>query len=101
MFQWKNLFIRIFLLKLKSNENKRKWGKYIKDADHLAEELQKYACLCEKGNKGYKQRDQKENAWKAVKQFSIVFLWTIRDQAILWKVISFSSLLSLKGYLYK
>ena len=55
-------------------ENERKSGKHIKDAEHLAEELQKYPCLYEKGNKGYEEIDQKENAWRAVKQFQIVFL---------------------------
>ena len=60
--------------------------------------MQKYLCLYEKVDKRYKERDQKENAWRAVKQFLIVFLWTIRDQAILWKAIRFSSLLSLKRY---
>ena len=34
-------------------------------------------------NKGYKERDWEENAWGAVEQFLIVFLWAIRDQAIL------------------
>ena len=79
------------------NENKRKWGKQIQEAEHLAEEFQKYPCLYEKGKKGYKERDQKENAWRAVKQFLIVFLWTVTDQAILWKAIHLSSLLSLKS----
>ena len=49
-------------------------GKHIQDAEHLAEELQKYPCLYEKRNKGYKERDRKENAWRAVEQFLIVFL---------------------------
>ena len=39
--------------------------------------------LAFRGNKGYKKRDQKQNAWRAVEQFLIVFLWAIRDQAIL------------------
>ena len=56
------------------NENERKWGKHIQDTEHLAEELQKYPCLYEKGNKGCKERDRKENAWRAVEQFLIVFL---------------------------
>ena len=55
------------------NENERKWGKHIQDAEHLDEELQKYPCLCEKGNKGYEERYQKENTWRVVKQFLIVF----------------------------
>ena len=90
MFQWKNLFIRTFLLKWKSL--KHLW----EDAERLAEELQKYPCFYEKGNKGYKEKDWKENALRAVKQFLIGLLWTIRDQSILWKVVHFSSLLSLK-----
>ena len=55
-------------------ENERKWGKHIQDAERLAEELQKYPCFYEKGNKLYKERDRKENAWGAVEQFLIVFL---------------------------
>ena len=48
----------------------------------------------EKENKGYKrEKDQKENAWRAGEQFLIVFLCTTRDQAILWKAVHFSSLL--------
>ena len=30
--------------------------------------------LALKENKGYKERDRKENAWRAVEQFLIVFL---------------------------
>ena len=30
-----------------------------------------------------RESDRKENAWRTVEQFLIVFLWTIRDQAIL------------------
>ena len=44
------------------------------DAERLAEELQKYPCLYEKGNKGYKERVREENAWRTVEQFLIVFL---------------------------
>ena len=46
----------------------------MQDAERLAEELQKYPWLYEKGNKGYKERDQKKNAWRAVEQFLIAFL---------------------------
>ena len=53
----------------------------MEDAERLAEELQKNPCLYEKGNKGYIEIDRKENACRAVEQFLIVFLWTIRDQA--------------------
>ena len=38
--------------------------------------------LALKENKGYKERDRKENAWRAVEQLLTVFLSTIRDQAI-------------------
>ena len=76
MFQWKNLFIRMFLLKWKLL--KHLW-EHIQDVERLAEEPQKHPCLYEKGNKGYKERDRKENALKAVKQFLIGLLWTIRD----------------------
>ena len=67
----------MFLVKwklLKIYENERKWGKHIQDAERLAEKLQKHPCLYEKGNKGYKEIDRKENAWRAVEQFLIVFL---------------------------
>ena len=46
----------------------------MQDADRLAEELQKYPCLYENGNKGNKERDRKENAWRAVESFLKVFL---------------------------
>ena len=57
---------------MKTKEN----GENIEDAKRLAEKLQKYPCLYEKGNKGYKERErnQKENAWRAAEQFLIVFL---------------------------
>ena len=42
------------------NENERKWGKHIQDAEHLAEELQKYPCLNEKGIKGYQERPERK-----------------------------------------
>ena len=54
-------------------ENERKWEKHIQDAERLAEKLQKCPCLYEKGNKIYKERGQKENVWRAVGQFLIVF----------------------------
>ena len=38
-------------------------------AEHLTEELQKYLYFYEKGNKRYKERDWKENAWRVVEQF--------------------------------
>ena len=39
--------------------------------------------LAFRGNKGYKERGRKENTWRAVEQFLIIFLSKIRDQAIL------------------
>ena len=60
-FQWKNLFIRTFLLKwklLKHFWKRKKMGKHIQDAERLAGELQKYPYLYEKGNKGYKERTE-------------------------------------------
>ena len=39
--------------------------------------------LAFRGNKAYKERDRKENAWRAVEQILTVFLSTIRDQTIL------------------
>ena len=103
MLQWKTLFIRMFLLKwklLRNLWNDRKWRKNIQDDESLAEELQKYPCLYEKENKGYKARERKENARRVVEQVLIGFLRTIRNQAILWKGVHFSSLLSLKTWLY-
>ena len=37
-------------------------GKHIQGAERLAKELQKYPCLYEKVNKGYKETDWKEDA---------------------------------------
>ena len=68
----------------------RKW-KNIQDIQRLAEELQKYSFLYEKVKKGYKERDQNKNAWRAVETFSMILLWKIRNQAILRKAIYFSS----------
>ena len=36
---------------------KENGGKHIQDPERLAEELQKYSWLYEKGNKGYKERE--------------------------------------------
>ena len=41
-------------------------GARIQDAERLTEELQTYSCLYDKGNKRYKERDRKGNAWRAV-----------------------------------
>ena len=62
MLKWK-------LLEHLYHENNRKWGKHIQDDERLAEELQKYPCLYDKGNKGYKERDREENAWRTVAGF--------------------------------
>ena len=67
----------------------------------LAMTMQKCLYHYEKGNKLYKERYREKNAWRTVKQFLIVFSWTIRDQSILWKAVHFSSLLPLKHFLYK
>ena len=40
-------------------------GSHIPNAECLTEKLQKYPCLYEKGNKGYKEIDWKESAWRA------------------------------------
>ena len=56
---------------MKTKDNGENIYKMLKQ---LAEELQKYPCLYELGNKGYKERDQKESAWRAVEQFLIAFL---------------------------
>ena len=57
--------------------------------------------IYEKGNKGYKERNREKNAWRTVEQFLIVFLLTIRDQAILGMAVDFSSLNLLKRSLHK
>ena len=41
----------------------------MQDDECLAEELETYPYLYEKGNTGYKERDWEENAWKTVEQF--------------------------------
>ena len=48
--------------------------KTYRNSERLAEKLQKYPCVYEKGNKGYKERDHNENAWRAVEPFLITFL---------------------------
>ena len=55
---------------MKTKENE----KHVQDAECLAEELQKYPCLYEKGNNRCKERDRKENAWRVVERLLIVFL---------------------------
>ena len=34
--------------------------------ESLSNEVQKYLCLYDKGNKGYKERDRRSNAWRRV-----------------------------------
>ena len=34
--------------------------------ESLSNEVQKYPCLYDKGNKGYKERDRRSNAWRRV-----------------------------------
>ena len=84
-FQWENLWKR------------KKMGKTHKMLNAWLRKCR--SILTFRGNKAYKERDQKENAWRAVEQFWIVFLSIIRDQAILWKAAYFSLLLSLKSSL--
>ena len=66
----KEIFAQLKLLK--HLQNRKKTAKInkcnIKDDERLAEEVQKYPCLNGKDNKGYKERDQKGNAWRAVAQ---------------------------------
>ena len=40
---------------------------------HLAEELQKYPYLYEKGSKGYEERETGKKTWRIVENFLIVF----------------------------
>ena len=44
----------------------------MQDVERWLQEFQKYSCLYEKGNKGYKERDRKKNAWRAI--FKSVFM---------------------------
>ena len=56
----------MFLLKWKLL--KHLW-KHMQDAERLAEELQKYPCLYEKGNKRYNERERKKNSWEQLSSF--------------------------------
>ena len=38
----------------------------IEEDEALAEKVRKYPCLYDKSDKGYKERDRKVNAWRAV-----------------------------------
>ena len=38
----------------------------IQEDEILVEEVRKYPCFYNKADKGYKERDRKKNAWKAV-----------------------------------
>ena len=49
-------------------------GKHIQDDQRLAEELQKYPYLYERGNKGHKEGEWEEIALRTLEQFLIVFL---------------------------
>ena len=40
----------------------------LRDDESLAEEVRKYPCLYAKCDPGYKERDRKRNAWKAVEE---------------------------------
>ena len=69
MFQWKKLFIRIFLLNgklLKHLWKRNKMGKTYTRCWTLGWGSAEVPCLYEKGNKGYKEIDQMENAWRVV-----------------------------------
>ena len=82
MFQWKKLIYNDILLTwklLKHLWTRKKMGKYIHDATHLTEELQNYPYLMKN-----EIRDTKKETGRKMlmEQFLMVFLWTIRDQAI-------------------
>ena len=49
----------------------------------MAEALQKYPCLYEKGDKGYKEGDREENAWKTVEQFLQLKVHCLRKKFII------------------
>ena len=55
------------LMKTKENEN------IYKLLNAWPRNCRSILAFMKKGNKRYKERDQKENAWKAVQQFLIVF----------------------------
>ena len=105
MFQWKNLFVRRFLLKWKLlehlyHENNRKWGKHIQDDERLAEELQKYPCLYDKGNKGYKERETgRKMLGEQLLVFNSIFM-NNKGPSHALKGRTFFSLLLLKRSLY-
>ena len=40
----------------------------LEEDECLAEEVRKYPCLYDKSDPGYKERDRKKNAWKAVEE---------------------------------
>ena len=40
----------------------------IREDESLAHEVQKYRCLYDKTNKGYKERDRKSNAWREIEE---------------------------------
>ena len=72
------------------NKTKENKAKHKQDGEHLSEALQKYPCLYEKGNKGYKERDREENAWKTVEQFLQLKVHYLRKKFIIqsiWNVI--------------
>ena len=58
-------------------ENGRKWGKHIQDDEgyeRLADELQTYPCLYQKGKKGYKERDGSKFLGEQLSSFKKIFM---------------------------
>ena len=38
----------------------------LQEDERLAVEVEKYLCLYDKADKGYKEKDRKENAWRTI-----------------------------------
>ena len=75
MFQWKNLFIRIFLFMWKLIKHlwkRKKMGKTYTRCWTLDWGIAEVSLPLWK--RKYKSRDRKENPWRAVEQFLILFL---------------------------
>ena len=64
----------VMVLKLRRNTCNEKLMKTKKNGENIYKVLNAWLRNCRsilafRGNKGYKERDQKENAWRAVEQF--------------------------------
>ena len=55
-------------------QNGRKWGKHIQDDEGLADELQTYPCLYQKGKKGYKERGRSKFLGEQLSSLKKIFM---------------------------